>query len=186
MLTEELNRWGLAYLWGLMGLPGSLARIMIDRGNLVGDVVSEDFARQANLTGKACWKEIETTAATSKMQIIGRCYPVQLRIVGIGTSFDVQLWIARGMKNAVAGQPGAAVPEPEFSSTDFYGGQGVLAHQGWGGVPRGERVQQDRRTSQLGSGRRRVLGPGSARRERGRLDSSAPPSGVGEAAGSAT
>ena len=49
MLTEELNRRGLAYVWGLMGLPGGLARIMIDSGNLVEDVVSEEFARQANL-----------------------------------------------------------------------------------------------------------------------------------------
>ena len=68
----------LAYMWGLMGLPGSLARIMIDSSNLVGDVVSEDFARQANLAGEACRKEIEIAAAASKMQIIRRCYPVQL------------------------------------------------------------------------------------------------------------
>ena len=54
MLTEELNRRGLAYVWGLMGLLGGLARIMIDSGNLVGDVVSEEFARQANLAGKPC------------------------------------------------------------------------------------------------------------------------------------
>ena len=74
---------------------------MIDSGNLVGDLVSEDFARQANLAGKACRKEIETAAAVSKMQIIRRCYPVQLRIAGIGTSFDVQPWIAWGMKNTV-------------------------------------------------------------------------------------
>ena len=34
-------------------------------------------------------------------QIIGRCYPVKLRIAGIGTSFDVRPWIERAMKNAV-------------------------------------------------------------------------------------
>ena len=62
---------------------------------------SGEFARQANLASEACQKEIETAAAVSKMQIIGRCYPVQLRIAGIGTSFNVQPWIARGMKNAV-------------------------------------------------------------------------------------
>ena len=101
MLTKELNNRGLAYVWGLMGLPGSLARIMIDSGNLVGDVVSEDFAWQANLAGEACRKEIETTATASKMQIIRRCYPVKLGIAGIGTSFDIQPWIAQGMKNAV-------------------------------------------------------------------------------------
>ena len=78
MLTGELNRRGLAYVWGLMGLPGGLAQIMIDSGNLVGDVVSEEFARQADLAGKACQKEIETAAAAGKMQIIGRCYPIRL------------------------------------------------------------------------------------------------------------
>ena len=101
MIIEELNRRGLAYVWGLMGLPGGLARIMIDSGNLVGDVVSEEFARQANLAGEACQKEIKTAAAGGKMQIIGRCYPVKLRIAGIGTPFEIQPWVVRGMKNAV-------------------------------------------------------------------------------------
>ena len=35
------------------------------------------------------------------MQIIGRCYPVKLRIAGIGTPFEIQPWVVRGMKNAV-------------------------------------------------------------------------------------
>ena len=101
VLTEELNRRGLAYVWGLMGLPGGLAHIMIDSGDLVGDVVSEEFAQQANLAGEPCRKEIETAAAASKMQIIGRCYPIKLRIAGIRTSFEIQPLIVRGMKNAV-------------------------------------------------------------------------------------
>ena len=74
---------------------------MIDSGNLVGDVVSEEFTWQANLAGKPCQKEIETAAAAGKMQIIGRCYPVKLRIAGIGTPFEIQPWVVRGMKNAV-------------------------------------------------------------------------------------
>ena len=74
---------------------------MIDSGNLVGDVVSEEFACQANLAGESCKKEIESATAAGKMQIIRRCYPIKLRIAGITTSFDVQPWIASGMKNAV-------------------------------------------------------------------------------------
>ena len=89
MIIEELNRRGLAYVWGLMGLPGGLARIMIDSSNLVGDVVSVEFARQANLASGPCQKEIETAAAAGKMQIIGRCYPVQLRIAGMGVPFEI-------------------------------------------------------------------------------------------------
>ena len=57
--------------------------------------------RQANLAGEPCQKEIETAAAGGKMQIIGRCYPVKLRIAGIGTPFEIQPWVVRGMKNAV-------------------------------------------------------------------------------------
>ena len=80
---------------------GGLAQIMIDSGNLVGDVVSEEFAWQANLAGEPCQKEKETAAAAGKMQIIRRCYPVKLRIAGIGTPFEIQPWVVRGMKNAV-------------------------------------------------------------------------------------
>ena len=64
-------------------------------------MVSEEFARQANLAGEPCQKDIETAAAAGKMQIIGRCYPIRLRIAGIGTPFEIQPWIVRGMKNAV-------------------------------------------------------------------------------------
>ena len=141
MLTEELNRRGLAYVWGLMGLPGSLARIMIDSGNLVRDVVSEDFARQANLTGEACRKEIETAATASKMQIIGRCYPVQLRIAGIGTSFDVQPWIAQGMKNMVnLGQQFLSRNAAQLTFTEgkvslrIGGGEVYLEEKGYSGI----------------------------------------------------
>ena len=59
MLTGELNRRGLAYVWGLMGLPGSSARIMIDSGNLVGDVVSEEFAWQVNLAGESVRRRLK-------------------------------------------------------------------------------------------------------------------------------
>ena len=141
MLTEELNRRGLAYVWGLMGLPGSLARIMVDSGNLVGDVVSEEFAQQANLAGESCWKEIETAAAASKMQIIRRCYPVKLQIAAIGTSFDVQAWIARGMKNAVnLGQQFLSRNEAQLTFTEgrvslrIGGGEVYLEEKGYSGI----------------------------------------------------
>ena len=65
-------------MFGASWASGGLARIMIDSSNLVGEVVSEEFARQANLAGEACQKEIETAAAAGKMQIIGRCYPIRL------------------------------------------------------------------------------------------------------------
>ena len=88
-------------MFGASWASGGLARIMIDSSNLVGEVVSEELARQANLAGEACQKEIETAAAAGKMQIIVRFYPVKLWIAGIGTPFDIQPWIVRGMKNAV-------------------------------------------------------------------------------------
>ena len=133
--AEELNR--------REGLLGSLARIMIDSGNLVGDVVSEEFARQANLASEACRKEIETAATASKMQIIGRCYPVKLRIARIGTSLDVQPWIARGMKNAVnLGQQFLSRNEAQLTFTEgrvslrIRGGEVYLEEKGYSGIDR--------------------------------------------------
>ena len=107
MLTEELNRRGLAYVWGLMGLPGSLTRIMIDSGNLVGDVVSEDFARQANLAGEACRNRCRREQDADNWEVLP------------GPAKDSWDWdfIRRPAVDRVGdeerSQPGAAVPEPE-------------------------------------------------------------------------
>ena len=92
-----------------------------------------------NLAGEACWKEIETAAAASKMQIIWRCYPVQLRIAGIGTSFNVQPWIAQGMKNAVnLGQQFLSRNAAQLTFTEgkvsIGGGKVYLEEKGYSGI----------------------------------------------------
>ena len=66
------------------------------------------------------------------MQIIWRCYPVQLRIAGIGTSFNVQPWIARGMKNAV--NLGQQFLSQNAAQLTFTEGKVYLEEKGYSGI----------------------------------------------------
>ena len=52
MLAATGNlRPGPAYVWGRLGGRVEYVKIMIDRGNTVGDLVSEEFARRLGLDG---------------------------------------------------------------------------------------------------------------------------------------
>ena len=111
MLTEELNRRGLAYVWGLMGLLGGLARIMIDSGNLVGDVVSEEFPQQAK-PGRRTLPEGDRDCHRRGQDADYReMLPSQVADRGDRDPFrDPALGRTRDEERS---QPGAAVPEPE-------------------------------------------------------------------------
>ena len=52
MLATAGNlRPGPAYVWGRLGGRAEYVKIMIDSGNTVGDLVSEEFARRIGLEG---------------------------------------------------------------------------------------------------------------------------------------
>ena len=42
---------GPAYVWGRLGTRAEYVKIMIDSGNTVGDLVSEEFAERLGLEG---------------------------------------------------------------------------------------------------------------------------------------
>ena len=116
---------------------------MIDSGNLVGDVVSEESPGRRTWPAKRVGRRSskETATAAGKMRIIGRCYPVKLWIAGIGTSFDIQPWIVRGMKNAV--NLGQLFPSRNNAQLTFTegkvslrvgGGEVYLEEKGYSGI----------------------------------------------------
>ena len=100
------------------------------------------------------------------MQIIGRCYPVQLRIAGIGVPFEIQPWVVRGMKNAVnlgqlfLSRNNAHLTFMEGKVSLQIGGSGVyLEERGYSGLD----GQADRTLAAAGSYDR---GPPAAREDR--------------------
>ena len=169
VLTEELNRRGLAYVWGLMGLPGGLACIMIDSGNLVGDVVSEEFAQQANLAGESGRRTLSEGDRDCRRREQDadhrKVLPHQAADRGDRDFFRNPTLDCPGDEER--SQPGTAVPEPAQRASHVHGGQGVPADRGKRSIPRGERVQRARRASRQHSSCRGILRPSSAGRQGG-------------------
>ena len=73
----------------------------IDSGNLVGDIVSEEFACWVGMSGEPCRRKVETAATVRMLLIVRQCKPVSLKITGIETEFEIHPWVARGMKNPI-------------------------------------------------------------------------------------
>ena len=61
-----------------MGLGECWAKLMVDSGNLVGDLMYEVFAQDLGIESRPCSRRINTTAAAGDVQVVGRCRPVAL------------------------------------------------------------------------------------------------------------
>ena len=74
MLDTAAFQPGPGYGWGQVGHREGPARIMIDSGNTVGDLVSEEFADRLGLEGAIVEGEVKelTTAAARTLQIMRR------------------------------------------------------------------------------------------------------------------
>ena len=62
-------RPGPAYVWGRLGTRAEYVKIMIDSGNTVGDLVSEEFAQRLGLEGDDIQDHIAVPTATAKAQL---------------------------------------------------------------------------------------------------------------------
>ena len=85
-LTAAGNiRPGPAYWWGRLGAQEEYTKIMIDSGNTVSNLVSEEFADQLGLEGEAMSGQIEvpTAATTTTLRMIRECLAVRVKLAGI-------------------------------------------------------------------------------------------------------
>ena len=85
-------RPGPAYVWGQLGGRGEYVKIMIDSGNTVGDLVSEEFAQQMGLEGDEVQDHIAVpTAATATtattVLVVKRCQEITAKLEGIEGDF---------------------------------------------------------------------------------------------------
>ena len=66
---------GPAYMWGRLGGQGEYVKIMIDSGNTVGDLVSEEFAKRLGLDGDEVQDHIAvpTAATATTVLVVRRC-----------------------------------------------------------------------------------------------------------------
>ena len=92
-------RPGPTYWWG--GL-GAQEEYMIDSGNTVSDLVSEEFADQLGLEGEAMSGQIEVpTAAATTLRVIRKCLEVKVKLAGVDKWFTLRPLVVRGLTHPV-------------------------------------------------------------------------------------
>ena len=96
-------RPGPANVWGRLGTPEEYVKIMIDSGNTVGDLVSEEFAERLGLEGDDIRDQIAvpTAATATTLLVVKRCRGVTARLDGIAGEFTIQPLVMRGLTHPV-------------------------------------------------------------------------------------
>ena len=96
-------RPGPAYVWGRLGTRKEYVKIMIDSGNTVGDLVSEEFAERLGLVSDDISDHIAvpTSAAATTLLVVKKCRGVTARLAGIAGEFTIQPLVARGLTHPV-------------------------------------------------------------------------------------
>ena len=104
MLAAAGNlRPGPAYVWGLLGSRGEYVKIMIDSGNTVGDLVSEEFAKRMGLDGDEVQDHIAvpTAATATTVLVVKRCQEMTAKLEGIEGDFTIRPLVVRGLTHPV-------------------------------------------------------------------------------------
>ena len=96
-------RPGPAYVWGRLGGWGEYVKIMIDSGNTVGDLVSEEFTQQMGLDSDKVQDHIAvpTAATATTVLVVKRCQEITAKLEGIEGDFIMRPLVVRGLTHPV-------------------------------------------------------------------------------------
>ena len=96
-------RPGPAYVWGQLGIQVEYVKIMIDSGNTVGDLVSEEFAGRMGLEGDEVQDHIAvpTAATATTVLVVKRCQEITAKLEGIEGEFTIRPLVVRGLTHPV-------------------------------------------------------------------------------------
>ena len=84
-----------------MGGRGEYVKIMIDSGNTVGDLVSEEFAERLGLEGDNIQAHIAVPTAANTLLVVKKCRGVTTRLAGIAGEFTIRPLVVRGLTHPV-------------------------------------------------------------------------------------
>ena len=140
-------RPGPTYVWGRLGPRAEWVKIMIDSGNTVGDLVSEEFAERLGQEGDNIQDHIAvpTAAVATTLLVVKRCREITPRLAGIAGEFTLRPLVVRGLTHPV--NLGQHFLGRHWCSLDFaagctqlgYGGSRCSWWAGWHADPRGPR-----------------------------------------------
>ena len=86
-----------------MGGQGEYVKIMIDSGNTLGDLVSEEFAQQMGLDGDEVqdYIAVPTAATATTVLVVKRCQEITAKLEGIEGDFIMPPLVVRGLTHPV-------------------------------------------------------------------------------------
>ncbi len=87
----------VAYVDAHLVRSGRQVRVLVDSGNLVGDLVSKAFADSLGLQYKPDCRPIATASTEGQLMAIGECNPMQLKVKGLDQVFTVQPLVVEGL-----------------------------------------------------------------------------------------
>ena len=96
-------RPGPAYVWGHLGGRAEYVKILIDSGNAVGDLVSEEFAKRMGLDGDEVQDHIAvpTAATATTVLVVRRCREMTTKLDRIEGEFTIRPLVVRGLTHPV-------------------------------------------------------------------------------------
>ena len=92
-----------AYVWGRLGGRAEYVKIMIDSGNTVGELVSEEFARRLGQEGDEVRDHIAvpTAATATTVLVVRQCREMTAKLEGIEGEFNIRPLVVRGLTHPV-------------------------------------------------------------------------------------
>ena len=136
-------RPGPANVCGRLGSREYYVKIMIDSGNTVGDLVSEEFATRIGLEGDDVRDHIAvpTAATATTVLVVKRCQEMTAKLEGIEGEFTIRPLVLGSEGPDPPSEPGAAVPGPPLVQPGFCRGvhpAGCVGAIGAAGGPTGQ------------------------------------------------
>ena len=91
------------YVWGRLGSRAEYVKIMINSGNTVGDLFSEELAQQMGLDGDKVQDHIAvpTAATATTVLVVRRCQEMTATLEGIEGEFTIRPLVVRGLTHPV-------------------------------------------------------------------------------------
>ena len=76
-----------------------VAKLLIDSGNLVSDLISEDFAHKLRIKIEPAERSVGTAKKGGSVSIVGRCKPFKLFIENIPEPVEIEPYVVRDLSH---------------------------------------------------------------------------------------
>ncbi|MBM3938854.1 MAG: retroviral-like aspartic protease, partial [Sphingomonadales bacterium] len=76
-----------------------MAKMLVDSGNLVSDLISEEFAKAIGAKYDPVDRKVGTAAKGASVSIIGRCLPFKIFIENIAKAVEIQPFVVKELSH---------------------------------------------------------------------------------------